>query len=526
MTRKTKTRRRYKLTGGQTTSSDIVVNKHTKTINIPLAELGEEIKETLDKSKGKLNANDIATIIIAEQIAEELPGLQELVPPVKLEDSTNPVKELAVTNCSSGGYRNKKTKKNYRNKNSKNNKNSKKNNTRKLSGGFGGAGLLFVTLLMVVGPLVQAGISRLGVTEQEYASTTQQALSIGPNALTHQEGYNFLANDVGVGAGICTVSSALASGIITTPQFEDGVVQQALYVSGFGEHIGNTVSMSQSYSINFDVTDIVMPDWKTNPTKSIQKGLDAVQQNMIQDRKISVDNGSLQPNEWASSMFSISGHALSASVTPTGALLVKNGNVAPLSALDRIGPSGYYVTYRPPIEGMTVESTAEWNRLNSDFNGNLGKTVGQDTVTKYVTFATKDVNDSSLLFAITGVTGNDNKPSDAQPTKLINNRRNVLAKKFNAAGEDEHLRVTNYTPYKTNNGLVIDRYKVDNTNAVEVPIDELKANYLDVHAQSAAAALAKSQYVNSPEDEANKGARKVIEKTLGYPITRLDSTTN
>ena len=58
MTRKTKTRRRYKLTGGQTMSSDIIVNKHTKTINIPLAELGEDIRETLDKSKGKLNAND------------------------------------------------------------------------------------------------------------------------------------------------------------------------------------------------------------------------------------------------------------------------------------------------------------------------------------------------------------------------------------------------------------------------------------------------------------------------------------
>lgn len=289
-------------------------------------------------------------------------------------------------------------------------------------------------------------------------------------------------------------------------------------------HVGDVASLSYTLDINLDVTEFAV---KKN---NLKKGLDAVQKNMFQERQKTILDGLFNDQHWASSVLSIPGHFLSATITPTGAMFIKNaGQIITSAAKIPEEYYGFYVTYRPPLGGPTPESNAEWNLINDSLDGGVqdNKEEYHDTFFDYVTkYMSQKKNGRNFVnFKLVGVSGGDygkqgnfsghstGLTSAKKKTKYLNN---LGSKQISVNPKKKFIR----------NGVLIERYTIENPNAKNRSSWDLQGETNDVHRQSEAVRLVKQQHKLAKTAQSQwrkmrmKQANKAGKNRKGYPVSR------
>ena len=388
-------------------------------------------------------------------------------------------------------------------------------------------------------PIVHSGISSTPMDQLTWLNTTRAVLSIGDNSLTPQQGVDWAYNDLGVvnerKGGYCTGISLMQSGMISIKEFASSVSHMAKWVkngnTASSYHIGNEAALSYTLGINLDITEFTV---KKN---NLKKGLDAVQKNMFQERQKTILDGLFNDQHWASSALSIPGHFLSATITPTGAMFIKNADLLITSAAKTPEEYyGFYVTYRPPLGGPTPESKAEWNLINDSLGGGVqdNKEEYHDTFFDYITKSTlqKKNGGNVVNFQLVGVMGGDYGKQESWLSSFSSGRSSGLV---SAAVETKYLNnlgskqisVNPKKKFKRNEVLTV-RYTIENPNAKNRSSWDLQGEMNDVHRQSEEIQLVKQQHklAKRAQLKASKMRIKQVNKAgkvsnqRGYPISR------
>ena len=105
--------------------------------------------------------------------------------------------------------------------------------------------------------------------------------------------------------------------------------------------------------------------------------INLVHQKLIQDRKFAVDEGIIQINDVVSGIITYPGHAMTVTVLPSGALVVRNADLLHTDTTKN------WLTYKPPLNidlnnkssSETKQTINEWNKLNKKINSRTRKTA-------------------------------------------------------------------------------------------------------------------------------------------------------
>ena len=336
--------------------SNVIISKQIKPINFNLNEITNKFKYI--KNRYNLHDDDmILTLIIFESITKAILS-EGNFQNSNLKFENIDIESVLDIKCNIGG---KKTRKKKRKK-------RKKGGNKKLFS------ILLILLIML--PIVKSGFSGTPTDINTWTNITQQVLGIGEYALTSTETMSYTFNDLGELSGrrpgYCSSISFLTSGLISIDDYAKSVKILANWVqTGYvnylnNYHVGSEVAFSNAVDINLDVTEFTVKKMFLND------GLNAIQENMVRDRQYGIQKGLFNDTHWSSSALSVPGHYLSATITPNGAMFIKNADVATLSASksepDKIS-GGFYVLYRPPINGHTLESMNEWDTINDSLEG-------------------------------------------------------------------------------------------------------------------------------------------------------------
>ena len=379
---------------------------------------------------------------------------------------------------------------------------------------------LFLWLISIIVPVAFSGISKIGITEEEYMDITLPLLSKGEKALTPQEAADFSHNDLGViklddkrETGYCGPISLLQSSIITIDDFEKGIIHQSNYIdkrdkSHSSYHIGNPVHLSHALKIDLDVTEFIVTNYQQGKWRNnIKKGLNAMQENLLKERKNLIDLGKINEDQWVQSVLKIPGHYLSVTMTNNGGMLIQNADILITSAAGAREPQGFFISYRPPLNGDTKKSKEEWTRINTKLNNGLqwkpsswfkkDKTKYRDTFFEYLAYHFKPgrSNTKDFKMHLIGVTGSNHKPVNSKPASnktpafsyaMQNaNQRNKYDGLFNRS-----IQVQNTGNAWKHNGVISNRFKVINSKSINRGIKELEKSR-DLKKSSRAAQRAK-----------------------------------
>jgi len=126
--------------------------------------------------------------------------------------------------------------------------------------------------------------------------------------------------------------------------------------------------------------------------------INLVHQKLIQDRKFSVEEGFIQIDDVVSAIITFPGHAMTVTVLPSGALVVRNADMLHKDTTEN------WLTYKPPINiDLTDESSPEtkqvvneWNKLNKQINTKTRK-IKREIAEESIDRQLYEGNDTSIL---------------------------------------------------------------------------------------------------------------------------------
>lgn len=494
-------------------NSDIEISHQIK----PILFNNSEIIDQFINIKDKYNLQDdmkLITLIVFSKIINAI-FLETNFENINIEDIN--VGDILRLTCKKGG--------------------KKTNKTRKKLKGGNKKFLFLLFLFSIMSPIVRSGISSTQTDKLTWLNTTRSVLSIGDDSLTPQQGVNWGFNDLGVvngrTGGYCSGISLMQSGMVSIEEFGKAISHMAKWVkdgnTATSYHIGNAAALSYALDINLDVTEFTV---KKN---NLKKGLDAIQKNMFQERQKVISEGLFNDQHWASSALSIPGHFLSVTITSTGAMFIKNADLLVTSAAKTPGEYyGFYITYRPPLGGETPESKAEYDLINDSLGGGVqnNKEKYRDTFFDYIkraTLQTKKGRDF-VNFKLIGVIGGDYGKHESWLASFFSDRSTGLntaryKKKYLNNLGNKQISVNPKKKF-TRNGVLTERYTIENPNAKNRSSWDLQGEMNDVHRQSETARLVKQQQKLAKRAQLRgnaarlKRANKAASGRSGYPVSR------
>jgi hypothetical protein len=204
---------------------------------------------------------------------------------------------------------------------------------------------------------------------------------------------------------------------------------------------------------------------------------------------------------------------------------------------------GFYVTYRPPLGGPTFESKAEWDLINKSLGGGVqgDKEEYHDTffdyITKYMlqkklneekdrvgaTNATGTNGGGIINFKLVGVMGGDYGEQNSISSHSIGlTKAKKKTKYLNKLGSKK----ISVNPKKRSfpNDVMVERYTIENSNAINRSWRDLQTEMNDVHRQSKTAQLEKQKQklVKRAQAQKNKAIMERANKSgrNGFPVFR------
>lgn len=450
--------------------SNVIISKQIKPINFNLNEITNKFKYI--KNRYNLHDDDmILTLIIFESITKAILS-EGNFQNSNLKFENIDIESVLDIKCNIGG---KKTRK-------------KKRKKRKKGGNKQLFSILLILLIML--PIVKSGFSGTPTDINTWTNITQQVLGIGEYALTSTETMSYTFNDLGELSGrrpgYCSSISFITSGLISIDDYAKSVKILANWVqTGYvnylnNYHVGSEVAFSNAVDINLDVTEFTVKKMFLND------GLNAIQDNMVRDRQYGIQKGLFNDTHWSSSALSIPGHYLSATITPNGAMFIKNADVATLSASksqpDKIS-GGFYVLYRPPINGHTLDSMKEWDTINDSLEGGL-QSGGENYHDTFHDYIIKNIfptirKKQFIHFKLVGVIGSQYKNYQSwdylfdktgygeHSAGFYNNMKKI--KRLNNLKLNKGITLTSKNKIKHGDKVFIERYTVENPKTKKTP---------------------------------------------------------